>query len=70
MLVVRDVATSSAWYVELFGFVSGRGGHHFERLLAPDGSVELMLHHREIKAHPGMTDPEEGLLYTSPSPRD
>ena len=60
MLVVRDVAASSAWYVELFGVVSGRGGHHFERLLAPDGSIELMLHHREFKAHPGMTDPLEG----------
>jgi len=60
MLVVRDVAASSAWYVELFGFRSGRGGHHFERLLAPDGSIELMLHHREFKAHPGMTDPAEG----------
>ena len=60
MLVVRDVAASSAWYVELFGLVSGRGGHHFERLLAADGSVELMLHHREFKAHPGMTDPREG----------
>ena len=60
MVVVRDVAASSAWYVGLFGFVSGRGGHHFERLLTPDGSVELMLHHREFKAHPGMTDPCEG----------
>ena len=60
MLVVRDVAASSAWYVELFGFVSGRGGHHFERLLGPDGSVELMLHHREFRAHPGMTDPCDG----------
>ena len=60
MLVVRDVMLSSAWYVELFGFVSGHGGHYFEQLLAPDGSIELMLHHREFKAHPGMTDPCEG----------
>ncbi|WP_420442371.1 VOC family protein [Candidatus Palauibacter sp.] len=60
MLVVRDVAASSAWYVELFGLVSGRGGHHFERLLGQEGSIELMLHHREFKAHPGMTDPCEG----------
>ncbi|WP_419166045.1 VOC family protein [Candidatus Palauibacter sp.] len=60
MLVVRDVAASSAWYAELFGFASGHGGDQFEMLLGVDGGLELMLHHREFEAHPGMTDPEEG----------
>ena len=60
MLVVRDVAASSAWYVKLFGFASGHGGDEFEMLMGPGGSLELMLHHRVFEAHPGMTDPEEG----------
>ena len=60
MLVVDDVAASSAWYQRLLGYASGHGGEHFDMLLGEGGELELMLHHRGFGAHPGLTDPLDG----------
>ena len=70
MIVVRDVAASSAWYRGLLGLVSGHGGDEFEMLMS-GGDLALMLHHMDFAEHPAIADPREGgpgrgvLLYFS-----
>ncbi len=70
MIVVRDVAASSAWYQELLGLTSGHGGDEFEMLMTAD-DLALMLHHLDFAEHPAIADPREGdagrgvLLYFS-----
>ncbi len=59
MLVVRDVAASSAWYRQLLGLTSGHGGEEFEMLMAGD-DLALMLHHLDFAEHPAIDDPREG----------
>ncbi len=58
MLVVQDVAASSAWYQELLGLESGHGGDEFEMLMN-EKDVALLLHHVDADEHPALTDPRE-----------
>ena len=59
MIVVHDVANSSAWYQQLLGLTSGHGGDEFEMLMAGDEPA-LMLHHMDFAEHPSIGDPREG----------
>lgn len=60
MIVVRDVAASSAWYQRLLGLTSAHGGAEFEMLMAGD-DLALTLHHRDIAEHSAIADPREGV---------
>ena len=60
MLVVRDVAKSSAWYQRLLGLTSAHGGDEFEMLMAGDDLV-LTLHEIDVSEHPVIADPAAGV---------
>jgi catechol 2,3-dioxygenase-like lactoylglutathione lyase family enzyme len=60
LLVVRDVEASSRWYQQVLGCQSAHGGPEYERLVAPDGTLIMQLHHWDAEHHHGsMGDPDE-----------
>lgn len=61
MIMVRDVAESSAWYRQLLGLTSGHGGDEFEMLMAGN-ELLLMLHHSDFLEHPVIPEPVGGVL--------
>ncbi|MEM9133486.1 MAG: VOC family protein [Actinomycetota bacterium] len=52
MFVVDDVEASSAFYCEVFGFLSGHGGDAYEQLLH-DGELVMQLHDDDPDDHHG-----------------
>ncbi|MBX2817066.1 MAG: hypothetical protein KTR24_13755 [Saprospiraceae bacterium] len=57
IIAVANVPAASAWYQEVFGFISAHGGLEFDVLKAPDGQVMLCLHRWSAHDHPTMQDP-------------
>ncbi len=55
MIIVGDVPASAAWYMELLGYERAGTSDRFVRLLGPTGRPELLLHHAEVEAHPGVS---------------
>jgi catechol 2,3-dioxygenase-like lactoylglutathione lyase family enzyme len=61
MIAVRDVKASAAWYRKLLGCTSDHGRPDFDRLVAADGNVLLMLHQLEGPEH-GLPRPVRGAV--------
>jgi catechol 2,3-dioxygenase-like lactoylglutathione lyase family enzyme len=57
IIAVRDVAASSRWYQNIFGFKSAHGGEDFSVLVSEDNEIMLCLHRWEEHDHPTMKDP-------------
>lgn len=56
LLVVSDVAASSQFYCDVFGFESGHGGDEYEQILH-DGEIVMQLHDDQPDAnHAALAD--------------
>lgn len=52
LIVVRDVAASSRFYVQLLGAESGHGGDEYEQVVS-EGEILLQIHHIDVEDHHG-----------------
>ena len=59
IIAVKQVATSSKWYQELFDCKSIHGGDEFDVLVDEKGTVLLCLHVWGAHDHPSMMDPDK-----------
>lgn len=57
LIVVENVAKSSAFYQSVLDLESAHGGDEYEMLVA-NGNLVLQLHRRDAHEHPGMWDPD------------
>lgn len=53
LIAVADVEATSRWYQHLLGCQSAHGGPEYERLVSPDGTLILQLHHWGVDHHHG-----------------
>lgn len=57
IIAVKNVETSSNWYLKIFGFRKAHGGSNFSVLVSEDNEVVLCLHKWGEHEHPPLTDP-------------
>jgi predicted enzyme related to lactoylglutathione lyase len=57
IIAVRDVASSSRWYEQVFGLRNAHGGNDFAVLVSENDEVVLCLHKWGAHGHPTMADP-------------